>query len=33
MATFAAIIGRLCIAALVVMAGLGKLMDPAATGQ
>lgn len=33
MATLAAIIGRLCIAVLFVMAGAGKLMDPAGTGQ
>ena len=33
MATIAAIIGRLCIAVLFIMAGAGKLMDPAGTGQ
>lgn len=33
MATIAAIIGRLCIAALFVLAGIGKLMDPAGTAQ
>lgn len=33
MATLAAIIGRLCIAALFVLAGLGKIMDPAGTAQ
>lgn len=33
MATFAAIIGRLCLAALFVAAGIGKLMDPAGTAQ
>lgn len=33
MATLAAIIGRLCIAVLFVMAGIGKLMDPAGTAQ
>lgn len=33
MATIAAIIGRLCIAVLFVMAGAGKLMDPAGTAQ
>lgn len=31
MATLAAIIGRLCIAALFVLAGIAKLMDPAGT--
>lgn len=33
MATLAAIIGRLCIAVLFVIAGAGKLMDPAGTAQ
>jgi len=33
MATLAAIIGRICIAALFVMAGIGKLMDPGGTAQ
>jgi putative oxidoreductase len=33
MATLAAIIGRLCIAALFVLAGVGKLMDPVGTAQ
>ena len=33
MAVIAAIIGRLCIAALFVAAGIGKLMDPAGTAQ
>lgn len=33
MATLAAIIGRLCIAALFVLAGIAKLMDPAGTAQ
>ncbi len=33
MATLAAIIGRLCIAVLFVLAGAGKLMDPAGTAQ
>ena len=33
MATLAAIIGRICIAVLFVLAGIGKLMDPAGTAQ
>lgn len=33
MATLAAIIGRLCLAALFVLAGVGKVMDPAGTAQ
>lgn len=33
MATLAAIIGRICISVLFVMAGAGKLMDPAGTAQ
>ena len=33
MASLAAIIGRLCIAVLFVIAGIGKLMDPASTAQ
>lgn len=33
MATLAAIIGRLCIAVLFVLAGIGKLSDPAGTAQ
>lgn len=33
MATLAAIIGRLCLAALFVLSGLAKLMDPAGTAQ
>ncbi len=33
MATIAAIIGRLCIAALFVLSGIDKLMDPAGTAQ
>jgi putative oxidoreductase len=33
MATLAAIIGRLCIAALFVLAGIAKLMDPAETAR
>lgn len=33
MAALAAIIGRLCIAALFVVAGIGKLADPAGTAQ
>ena len=33
MATLAAIIGRLCIAVIFVFSGVGKLMDPAGTGQ
>lgn len=33
MATLAAIIGRLCIAVLFVLAGAGKLMDPGGTAQ
>ncbi len=33
MATLAAIVGRLCIAALFVIAGLGKIMHPAGTAQ
>lgn len=33
MAVLAAIVGRLCIAVLFVMAGVGKLMDPAGTSQ
>ena len=33
MATLAAIIGRLCIAALFVLAGVAKLMDPAGTAS
>ena len=33
MATLAAIIGRLCLAALFVLSGIPKLMDPAGTGQ
>ena len=33
MAVIAAIIGRLCIAALFVLAGIGKVMDPAGTAQ
>ena len=33
MATLAAIIGRLCLAALFVLAGIAKLMDPAGTAQ
>lgn len=33
MATLAAIIGRLCIAVLFILAGAGKLMDPGGTAQ
>lgn len=33
MAWIAAIVGRLCLAALFVFAGIGKLMDPAGTAQ
>lgn len=33
MATLAAIIGRLCIAALFILAGIAKLMDPVGTAQ
>ena len=33
MATLAAIIGRLCLAALFVFSGIAKLMDPAGTAQ
>lgn len=33
MATIAAIIGRLCLAALFVAAGIGKLMDPGGTAE
>lgn len=33
MASLAAIIGRLCIAALFVLSGIAKLMDPAGTAQ
>lgn len=33
MATLAAIIGRLCLAALFVLSGIAKLMDPAGTAQ
>lgn len=33
MATIAAIIGRLCLAALFVLSGIGKVMDPAGTAQ
>lgn len=33
MATFAAIIGRLCLAALFVLSGIPKLMDPAGTAS
>jgi putative oxidoreductase len=33
MATLAAIIGRLCIAALFILSGIAKLMDPAGTAQ
>lgn len=33
MATLAALIGRLCIAALFVISGIGKLIDPTSTAQ
>ena len=33
MATIAAIIGRICIALLFVLAGIGKIMDPVGTAQ
>lgn len=33
MATIAAIVGRICIALLFILAGLNKVMDPAATAE
>ena len=33
MATIAAIVGRICIALLFILAGLNKVMDPASTAE